>query len=1563
MPQVRRLLAVGTLLSLAALLSYASVRGGTGPKEVDQLHPDPGPHPAGARVDRDAVARLAESRFARVPFGTYQPEGAGEQVFWLQLQPKLPDIPRRPRDVLVLVDTSASKAQGALVLAQEVARQLAGRLGADDRLALWTVNTEPHDLSRGFRPKADLDDALKDLANEFPAGAVNLKAAMAKAVDSFEGKAGRQRVVLFLGDGRSVAGPVADDDRAKLCDEMVHRRITFFSVPLGARLDPQNLHGLASGSGGRCVRLAGAESVEVFVGRLLSAFAEPVFYPSEFRLPAGVAALPTKLPPLRRDTPTLVVGRMKPMARFDYRLAGAVAGQEVKLEGSEKVPAPEVDNFFLVNLEGQWRDKGAKDRPNLLAADRALAYAFDQNQLARADLLAKAEMALDQNKLEHALNLYKQVRHFDPHSAEAKGGVALVERMRDELAKDRKLNIQALRKQIARETESDQLVRVDKEGRRMHQAPRQPLAPTVPQNNPINEVKARQAVADQQATALVNDAVRQANRALRADPDGALDFLKRTLDGVRNNTDVSDRTRTVLATRLGRAMQAAAREGAVIKRDQENALALRAAAADRLERRTQENVVQAQVRERMRVFHNLMDQAREMEAYQQAQKIRVDLINQGLPVPNAVTAGYVVGLNGHNLHEVQELRRITEERWLATMLQVEKSHVPFPDEPPVEFPPAAQWKAMSDLRKSKFESITMGVAMPKRAFELRDSLNRTVKFQGFDDPKSTLVEALDQLSKRYDLAFDVNEKAFKFEMVPDVTKTEIAQPNPIPEMNATLGTVLRKILARIPVPSGATFLIRKDVIEITTGQFAAAEKTVRAYPVADLVTPIPNSVNRLALRQSASLLGILGGGGVAGYLLGGIGGIGGLGGLGGFSALGALGGIGGLGALGGIGGLGALGGIGGLGALGGGLGALGGGLGALGGGFAGALGGGFNQLGVQGGFRGNFQGNVNLGVGGGLAGFRGGQLGQFGNLGGQFGLQGGNQSQLLITLIRQTVGRPKDWAIQFNPITGQPLNPLDDNANDGIQQDNNQVGFYPPSQALVIKGSALMHSKSSNLIITGAGAGAGMGALPVNRGGDAVARGNDKKNRVNVAPFNDSRDDGPPPDPKKVWQDALARGVDNPQVIIATADFLALNGKWDHAAEFLKADLRQGVVVKPWVYQSLAIALREGGASPEEIERAEVSAADLEPWDGQAFLHAAKALGQDRRLERALAFCRQAARLEPGVPYPFAEALAYAEEARDSRAMEWAAGSLLAQDWPVNNKELQSRALQKLEALAKVLERDGRKDEAKRMLEAVAQRRQRDLVLKLAWQGEADLDLHVVGPAGNDCSVLNRQIIGGGTLIGDGVADMAHETFVAAEAFPGEYHASVERVWGHPLGDKAQLKIIRHQGTPDETEQLVTVYLNSSHPEPVLVKLEGGRRTEAAYVPPPAALVPPEAPAGAQEESARQVWGKLRALADPEATGYEYRGLRGGTYSPGTRRSSARPAAAPPPRAAASDRMFYQTRVAPFVKNSVDVTARAVLSADHRYLKVSLSPVFNTAAGPRQAPTVVNATIPGGGGR
>jgi hypothetical protein len=110
---------------------------------------------------------------------------------------------------------------------------------------------------------------------------------------------------------------------------------------------------------------------------------------------------------------------------------------------------------------------------------------------------------------------------------------------------------------------------------------------------------------------------------------------------------------------------------------------------------------------------------------------------------------------------------------------------------------------------------------------LHTHLARRVDFNGFDDPKTTLQAALQSLAKQYfdrDDVFDVNERAFEFEQVKDVLKTEVASPNPIPPMkNARLDAVLRKVLSRVHAVSGATWVLRPERIEITTETFQAPE--------------------------------------------------------------------------------------------------------------------------------------------------------------------------------------------------------------------------------------------------------------------------------------------------------------------------------------------------------------------------------------------------------------------------------------------------------------------------------------------------------------------------------------------------------------------------------------------------------------------------------------------------------------------------------------------------------------------------------------------------------------------
>src|SRR5437870_5050011 len=82
-------------------------------------------------------------------------------------------------------------------------------------------------------------------------------------------------------------------------------------------------------------------------------------------------------------------------------------------------------------------------------------------------------------------------------------------------------------------------------------------------------------------------------------------------------------------------------------------------------------------------------------------------------------------------------------------------------------------------------------------------------------------------------------------------------------------------------------------------------------------------------------------------------------------------------------------------------------------------------------------------------------------------------------------------------------------------------------------------------------------------------------------------------DPRVIWQEALAKAPAEPGLVIATADFLFECGHYEHAAEFLKANLRQGIVVRSWVYDALAVCLEMCKGDPEEIRRARLSAVAL----------------------------------------------------------------------------------------------------------------------------------------------------------------------------------------------------------------------------------------------------------------------------------------------------------------------------------------------------------------------------------
>ncbi len=1396
---------VKSLRLLSAVLGGAAVCAVVGTTVFGDVRPGsttvPAAPVAAATPKFDAnkvIDELAKTKFSDKPLLAYK-NPAGETIFAWQVKPVLPATAARPRDILVLVDTSASQAGDPMKQAGLIIETLGKKLGADDRLDLWTLNIHGAEFTRsltsGFKSPMDkvINETVLRLGNlEYAAGAIDLKAGLETAVKSFEQKAGRQQIVLFLGDGESTSGtPITEKVRVELGEKLVDKNAQFFAVPLGLTVSANNLHGLSMSTGGCVIRakenLAGTTGSTEFNKRLTAAFDVPVLKADKTTFGiAGIELLPNRLPPLRADRGTLVLGKLPgPVANLTLKIDGRVGDKKTSIDLAERLPAASVDHFFLSAMLDQWMSAGSKDAPVILAADRALAMAGEQFRLFRDEFVELGMKAISADRFDHAEKLFQAAVKIDPSNAEAIVGTKVVAQLRSGATTKEKLK--------------ERVNRNEKVGRALislqEPAPGAVPPPALPPAGGIQRAQAARAAADQEARAIVEETLKQVRVLKSTDPDRAVEDLKRQRETVLLNSDLSDDVRRRLTSDLEASMRDIQVQGAEIKRRLSAERDRISQARYKLNENDRILSQEEQTKARIDRFRDLMSQARFELAYQEAQVMAQERISRGQAVPPEVTATYRIGQSATNLREFTELKRIREDRYLMCMLQVEKSFIPYPDEPPVHFPPAQVWRELTANRKENYTTYEIGgdptarVRMKKVRSILED---QRVNFPNSlkDTPLRTLKE---QLEKQFDIKIVVREDLFKLE---DMADGEIMDRKFKLDSNlsgVTLGSFLDVALLDIK----ASYIVRPEYIEITTLSQRLEEKVTLAFAVADLVLAIPSSVNPQTLQQNsqfqASQLSIFGVGQAQQFGNAGFGGNN----NGGFNGGG-----------------------------GGGGGAFGGGLGMIGMGGGGMLGIAGGQLG-QGG-----QGN-NLGVGGGALGATGGQLGQFGNLGGQFGIQGNDQSRFLTALIQTVVARG-EWDSVIPGVPPPPASPDGEAAPTVPPAQLNSLGFYPPVRALVIRGSTRYHPTSSFKLRV-PGAPGGVQANPKVGDPNVLGQVNAEAPRV-LNPNEDPRAmvRAAKGDMKKVWNEALGKFIDDPMLAVNAIDIMNEAKEYDQTAEVLKATIRHGRANANWTHEALAIALQSSKASPAEIERASLSGIDLDPTNAKEYIKAAKAESELKNNGAAIELCKRAAALEPNTPDAYANALVYVERSSDvaTDVVGWATENLMKRDWTNDGVDYTKQTKARVAKIAKKLTDAGRNADADLVNKGLAESKVRDLLVELRWQGQGDLDLSVAEPSGSTASATSKRTSGGGVLKCDILEqgdDDRSESYSASEAFAGTYKVTVKTSLGRAIGNKALVKVTKFPGTPKESFEIFAIDMND--PKPVEFKLDGGSRKDLANVP------------------------------------------------------------------------------------------------------------------------------------
>jgi tetratricopeptide (TPR) repeat protein len=1502
---------LGVVASLAAVGTslFGDVRTGSGPaKPGDPVRPD------GNRL----VEELAVTKFSKLPTLTYQLRD-GELLFAWQIKPEVAPAAPRARDILILVDTSASQAGRPLQQARHIVTALSNSLTANDRVSIWTVSTPAatRALTNNFVP-ANSDEVRQvatDLTEvEYGSGATDLQNALNKALGTLAPNRARQQLVLLLGDGESAFKPLTEDDRIAVGHRMDRDDVYFFAVPLGLKVNPQNLHGLAALTGGAVVRvqedLNSADKRAEFLKRLTAALDAPVVKVEKFKFGDEVGEVyPTRLPPLRADKPTLVIGKLAKPAATAVSLAvtkGFVNSRETTLNLSHALPAPQADHFFLNMMLDQWRDAPHKDAPAMLQSDRALALASTQVKLYRDEFLVQAAWAVTLDRWEDAAKLFQAAQKIDPNDREAAAGLALLEKLRGG-----KVTRDDLRQKISAKTDA---LKVTAGGAARaviqnvnFQDPQPPAGGVSPQiQNALQDAAARRKIEEDRLKVLVEQTIRRARQLLRTAPDEAYADLKRQRDDIASYDGIGATARTQMVADLDAVMREVFLKGAEIKRQAEAEREAIAKTRQRLNEYDRAVDDEKRTKHRIDQFRQLMQQARFEMAYQEAQLMIQERIVRGQAVPTTATASYIIGQQATHLREWKELVRIREDRYLLAMLQSEKSHIPYPDEPPVHFPPAAVWRELTSLRREAYLHSNLGPNPTQAQIQLKSKIenDEVLPIEG-DLNNIPLFELLGRLSKQHGVTFVIMEEYFKAEGVNDIKDKK-------PNLSATqlrglkLGTFLDIVLLSM----NATYIVRPDYIEITTFDRRLEEKVTRVFPVADLAIPIPDSVNQQTLFQNLFFqnqqLAIFG------------------------QVLGA----------------------------------------ANFQGFGNAFGNQNQQFGnqLQGGQPGPFgiganqfgpiQNQGNQGVGGGGLAVGGGNLGQFGNLGGQFGLQGGDQSSLLMNLIVDTVARG-EWLQSQQPGV---LPGMDEEAPVLPVKQLNSLGYYPPARALIIRGTSRYHPaatiklKKQDGMAFNDGNPRDKGPIVIGPGGGTTTPRPKDPVAANPPKPKDPKEPNPAAvanagpgakptmtdpkfdpavlkprlsgDPKRRWSEAIAWTVTDPGLIVASAEFLMEMDEYKSAVEVLKGGLRKGLTTDTWAHDALALALQESQAGSAEYERAALSAIDLDPTDSKAYLKAAKVASQMKNHDLAMAFSKRAAEFAPDQPVAYANTLAFAEQAlaqaKDVKtdAVVWAAKNLLRRDWTdTDGIDYHAQTKARLDNIINRVSAAGQKtDDLRKVL---SEQTQRDLVVELLWQGAADLDLIVAEPSGSVCSPTTRRTTGGGVLKCD-ILEQTNdrdrsEQYVAALAFKGTYKVTVRQAFGKPIGGTATLKVTKFKGTARESHDLITVDLGST--KPVEIKLDGGSRTELATI----------------TDDGDEL--QLRAATTGAALPSNATGIGGGFGSAGSLLSS--PHTTTAPTALPVVNAATETRL-PGIGSAADLRASVKVNPDRQTYSVEVKPVFGT---------------------
>ncbi len=761
---------------------------------------------------------------------------------------------------IVLVDTSASQTGKFRGNSLQVLNSLGSVLPQDHQVLVVAVDSTFDALSDDFVAPGsnEFAAAIQKLSDRTPMGATDLGACLKRAVALADVELPAS--LLYIGDGVSSANLLSSHDLSQIVTSMNDAQISFHAILLGPKVDTE-LSGILANQTGGTTQYPTRNAAQVVAQDLSEAISIAPEFVSNLASNdvTLLLACPSRVA-LRSDRHTIVFGKGAPARELvltanDERgqacswtatAAGNSAGNEVRML-FERAASSQGLNSPIVGIDG------------LEAVSAELAASVNRAILTAGQLAENGETS-------------RAIEIADRASRLAGGDIRLTAIL-DELAPP------------------------------APPAPPSPVAsgtdilgpPEALDSTLLDRAEEELQIRTEQLTQEVTAAIKEAKEIANEQPEYSLTRLKDVLESVRSAPELAPEKRDELSRRVIDAI------GVVQSRTETIAIERRGASESRAVLEAERRVVTEMKLEEERLqtlisqVRGLLDRAAhgDTDSYLDAQMVSKTALEMK-PGNRTATAAFMMSVAKDQLWKAYHLRYERQDRFLETLYQVELSAVPFPDEPPVIYPPADVWRALTLSRKKKYESISLRSEKPAELW-LERMLDEPVKNLSFPG-ENPLTDILEQISTHFTTTYGAAGGGagadYRMTILPDVGALEadsiVLQDVIIKDIELD-GITLRNALAIIlsQTDPELTYMIRNEVMFITSKAFAEADENLgtRVYQVGDLVIP--------PMQLGGGGGGGMGGGGMGGGGMGG-GGMGG-GGMGG----GGMGGGGGFGGGGG----------------------------------------------------------------------------------------------------------------------------------------------------------------------------------------------------------------------------------------------------------------------------------------------------------------------------------------------------------------------------------------------------------------------------------------------------------------------------------------------------------------------------------------------------------------------------------------------------------------------------------------------------------------------------------------